>query len=122
MPYDVSFVDVRKSFQAVAGLESMTESDHFFFEQSLNRAVQRAYDSSEAWPRYLVTGEEQILNTILTTGYSQSSYNGLYYKVGDDADGYAVYARSQLLAPIGRLGQYYNYVTGNKYWVLTGGS
>jgi hypothetical protein len=33
MPSDVSLVNVRKSFQAVAGLESMTEMDHFFFER-----------------------------------------------------------------------------------------
>ena len=61
MPTDVSFVNVRKSFQAVAGLESMTETDHFFFEQSLNRAAQRAYDASNNWPRFLEIGEKRPL-------------------------------------------------------------
>ena len=58
MPSDVTFVNVRKSFQAIAGLESMTEMDHFFFEQSLNRAVRRAYDSSPV-TRYLAQDSEE---------------------------------------------------------------
>ena len=114
MPYDVSFIDVRKSFQAVAGLESMTESDNFFFEQSMNRAVQRAYDASEAWPRYLVVGQKRILHSFLVTGYDAESYNGLYYKVGEDSDGYAVYAQSRLHPLIGRLGSYFNYLIPQK--------
>lgn len=122
MPTDASFIDVRKSFQAVAGLESMTESDNFFFEQSLNRAVQRAYDSSEAWPRYLVTGEERILHSFLVEGYNQLSYNGLYYNLGDDSDGNPVYSRSQLFSPIGRTGHYFDFDPVNKRWRFIGGS
>jgi len=57
MPSDATFINVRKSFQAIAGLESMTEMDNFFFEQSMNRAAQRAYDASPSWPRYLVPSE-----------------------------------------------------------------
>lgn len=63
MPSDVTFVNVRKAFQAVAGLQSMTETDNFFFEQSLNRAVRRAYDESPSWARYLVSSEERTLTS-----------------------------------------------------------
>ena len=63
MPSDVTFVNVRKAFQAVAGLQSMTETDNFFFEQSLNRAVRRAYDESPSWSRYLVSSEERTLTS-----------------------------------------------------------
>ena len=73
MPSDVSLVDVRKSFQAVAGLESMTEMDNFFFQQSLNRAVQRAYDQSPSWPRYLVVSEGRDINAYVLSGASVST-------------------------------------------------
>jgi hypothetical protein len=85
MPSDVSLVDVRKSFQAVAGLESMTEMDNFFFQQSLNRAVQRAYDQSPSWPRYLVVSEERDINAYVLSGASAStstSVNQNYKLVG----------------------------------------
>jgi hypothetical protein len=87
MPSDVSLVDVRKSFQAVAGLESMTEMDNFFFQQSLNRAVQRAYDQSPSWPRYLVVSEQRDINSYVLSGASAStstSVNQNYKLVGSN--------------------------------------
>lgn len=87
MPSDVSLVDVRKSFRAIAGLESMTEMDNFFFEQSLNRAVQRAYDQSPSWPRYLVVSEERDINAYVLSGASAStstSVNQNYKLVGSN--------------------------------------
>ncbi len=85
MPSDVSLVDVRKSFQAVAGLETMTEMDNFFFEQSLNRAVRRAYDQSPSWPRYLVVSEERDIISIQisgVTGTSATDINSNYSFLG----------------------------------------
>ena len=87
MPSDVSLVDVRISFRAIAGLESMTEMDNFFFEQSLNRAVQRAYDQSPSWPRYLVVSEERDINAYVLSGASAStstSVNQNYKLVGSN--------------------------------------
>ena len=87
MPSDVSLVDVRKSFQAIAGLESMTEMDNFFFEQSLNRAVRRAYDQSPSWPRYLVVSEARDINAYVLSGASAStstSVNQNYKFVGSN--------------------------------------
>ena len=87
MPSDVSLVDVRKSSRAIAGLESMTEMDNFFFEQSLNRAVQRAYDQSPSWPRYLVVSEERDINAYVLSGASAStstSVNQNYKLVGSN--------------------------------------
>tara|TARA_X000001388_G_scaffold2259_1_gene1805 strand:+ start:155 stop:1075 length:921 start_codon:yes stop_codon:yes gene_type:complete len=91
MPSDVTFVNVRKSFQAVAGLESMTEMDHFFFEQSLNRAVRRAYDSSPVWSRYLVSSEERSLYSLNIVGSNISTVNGNYEILGQDTSGSNVY-------------------------------
>ena len=87
MPSDVSLVDVRKSFQAIAGLESMTEMDNFFFEQSLNRAVRRAYDQSPYCPRYLVVSEARDINAYVLSGASAStstSVNQNYKFVGSN--------------------------------------
>lgn len=91
MPSDVSLVDVRKSFQAIAGLESMTEMDNFFFEQSLNRAVRRAYDQSPVWPRYLVSSEERSLYSLNIANSSFNTANGNYEILGQDTSGFNVY-------------------------------
>jgi hypothetical protein len=93
MPSDVTFVNVRKSFQAVAGLESMTEMDHFFFEQSLNRAVRRAYDSSPVWSRYLVSSEERSLYALNIVGSTISTVNANYEILGQDTSGFNVYQK-----------------------------
>ena len=91
MPSDVSLVDVRKSFQAIAGLESMTEMDNFFFEQSLNRAVRRAYDQSPSWPRYLVVSEARDILSLNVSGVGagssadhSSNVNANYFLIGQE--------------------------------------
>jgi len=61
MPSDSTFVEVKNAFQAIAGLESLTAADEFFLTSSVNRAVHRAYNESDSWPRYLVVGEERLL-------------------------------------------------------------
>jgi hypothetical protein len=90
-PSDVTFINVRKSFQAIAGLESMTEMDHFFFEQSLNRAVRRAYDSSPVWSRYLVSSEERSVYSLNVSGGGVTTVNGNYEIIGQDTSGFNVY-------------------------------
>ena len=122
MPSDVTFVNVRKSFQALAGLESMTEMDNFFFEQSLNRAVQRAYDSSESWARYLVTGEERNVTAFKVSGYAEDSgYNGLFYKIGELADGSPVYGQVGKTSGGQRAdSQIYQYNSSTKDWTFAG--
>ena len=62
MPSDSTFVEVKNAFQAIAGLESLTAADEFFLTSSVNRAVHRAYNESDSWPRYLVIGEERLLS------------------------------------------------------------
>jgi|TARA_R100000482_G_C5098015_1_gene134240 hypothetical protein len=69
----------------------MTEMDHFFFEQSLNRAVQRAYDSSPVWSRYLISSEERNVFSLNVTGGIITTVNGDYEILGQDANGFNVY-------------------------------
>jgi hypothetical protein len=61
MPSDATFLEVKNAFQSIAGLESLSSADEFFLTSSLNSAVQRAYNESDSWPRYLVVGEERLL-------------------------------------------------------------
>lgn len=63
MPSNSTFVEVKNAFQAIAGLESLTSADEFFLINSLNRAVYRAYNESDSWPRYLVVGEARLLSS-----------------------------------------------------------
>jgi hypothetical protein len=75
MPSDSTFVEVKNAFQAIAGLESLTAADEFFLTSSLNRAVHRAYNESDSWPRYLVVGESRSVLTdpASTVPYAQTS-------------------------------------------------
>ena len=68
MPSDSTFVEVKNAFQAIAGLESLTAADEFFLTSSLNRAVHRAYNESDSWPRYLVVGEKREIYTYNISG------------------------------------------------------
>ena len=63
MPSNATFLEVKNAFQSIAGLESLTAADEFFLTSSLNRAVYRAYNESDSWPRYLVVGESRLLLT-----------------------------------------------------------
>jgi len=63
MQSDVTFLEVKNAFQAIAGLESLTAADEFFLQSSTNRAATRAYNESDAWPRYLVIGEERTISS-----------------------------------------------------------
>ena len=122
MSSDVTFINVRKAFQAVAGLQSMTETDNFFFEQSLNRAVRRAYDESPSWSRYLVTAEERNVTAFKVSGYAEDSgYNGLYYKIGEKSDGSSVYGQvGKTSGGLRADSQIYQYNSSTKTWSFSG--
>ena len=95
MPSDSTFTEVKNAFQSIAGLESLTAADEFFLTSSLNRAVYRAYNESDSWPRYLVVGQERSLiqdqvvpyssEDILISGAGSTEVNGVYVKVGTES-------------------------------------
>jgi hypothetical protein len=91
MPSDVTFVEVKNAFQAISGLESLTSADEFFLQNSTNRAVSRAYNASDSWPRYLVISEERDIISLIISGLTAGSSsdkssvsNGNYILVGQD--------------------------------------
>ena len=75
MPSDATFLEVKNAFQSIAGLESLTSADEFFLLNSLNRAVYRAYNESDSWPRYLVVGEERsiVSDPVSTIPYAENT-------------------------------------------------
>ena len=73
MPSDVTFVEVKNAFQAISGLESLTSADEFFLQNSTNRAVSRAYNASDSWPRYLVVSEERDIISLIISGVGAGS-------------------------------------------------
>tara|TARA_R110002012_G_scaffold271197_1_gene456417 strand:- start:15 stop:941 length:927 start_codon:yes stop_codon:yes gene_type:complete len=90
MPSDSTFVEVKNAFQAIAGLESLTAADEFFLTSSVNRAVSRAYNSSDSWPRYLVIGEERNLISLTLSGATASTsplVNQNYKLLGSNTTG-----------------------------------
>jgi hypothetical protein len=92
MPSDSSLVSIRKAFQAVAGLESLTAMDGFFFEHSLNRACQRAFDTSTAWPRYITVSEKRMLGGLTISGTeTATALHQSYRLLGKDTNGFNVY-------------------------------
>jgi len=91
MPSDSTFLEVKNAFQAIAGLESLTAADEFFLQSSTNRAVSRAYNASDSWPRYLVIGEARNIISLTISGLgagsstdSSSVTNGNYILIGQD--------------------------------------
>jgi len=90
MPSDSTFLEVKNAFQAIAGLESLTAADEFFLQSSTNRAVSRAYNSSDNWPRYLVIGEERNLISLTLSGATASTsplVNQNYKLLGSNTTG-----------------------------------
>ena len=92
MPSDSSLANIRKAFQAVAGLESLTAMDSFFFERSLNRACQRAYDTSTSWNRYIIASERRTLGGVKIYGATTTTaINQSYRLLGKDSNSHNIY-------------------------------
>lgn len=72
-----TFEEVKRRFQSIAGIEAMTASDEFFFENSLNRAAYEAYGTSNEWPRYIVVGEERSLNSDNIVPFAESGKDNI---------------------------------------------
>lgn len=76
MPQDVTYNEAKHMFQSIAGMDTLTATDEFFLENSLNRSALNAYHESNFWPRFLVVGEERTV-TDSAVPYSQDSKNDI---------------------------------------------
>lgn len=74
---DTTFTDIKNSFLAISGIASLTPTDEFFLQGSVNLAVKRAYDLSQLWPRYLIVGEARTIGSDQIIAYTQASKNDI---------------------------------------------
>ena len=119
MPSDSSLVSIRKAFQAVAGLESLTAMDGFFFEHSLNRACQRAFDTSTVWPRYITVSEKRMIGGLTISGAeTTTTINQRYRLLGKDTNDFNVYEGLTTT----NIHIYYNNTEGQKKWLIKSGT
>lgn len=119
-----SYTDLKALIQALAGVSSFTAEEDSKILSFVNRRAAEAYNLSPSWARYLVESEERTLSSFLVSGYTidDDEYNGLFYKYGDDANGNAVYVKTQELASGVRSGVGYIFNTSSKTWIFAGGS
>ena len=117
-----SYTDLKALIQALAGVSSFTSEENTKILSFVNRRAAEAYNLSPSWARYLVESEERTLSSFLVSGYTAEEYNGLFYKYGDDANGNAVYIRTQKINDTTRGGIGYVFNTSTKTWAFLGGS
>lgn len=89
-----TYGDLYLLIQSLAGVKSFAPSEQDDIANFINRRYYTAYNTSQAWPRYLVPNEERILAPIKVSGITSdppgqgastaAAYNGLYYKIGND--------------------------------------
>ena len=115
-----TYGDLFKLIQSLAGVSSFATTETDDIANLINRRYFEAYQTIQMWPRYLVESEERTLSSFLVSGYTDDDYNGLFYKYGDDANGNAVYVKTQKAANGNRVGV--AYVKDNNKWFLAGGT
>lgn len=115
-----TYGDLFKLIQSLAGVSSFATTETDDIANLINRRYFEAYQTIQMWPRYLVESEERTLSSFLVSGYTTDDYNGLFYKYGDDANGNAVYVKTQKAANGNRTGT--AYVKDNNKWFFAGGT
>ena len=115
-----TYTDLKALIQALAGVSSFTTEEDAKILSFVNRRAAEAYNLSPSWARYLVESEERTVSSFLVSGYTNDDYNGLFYKYGDDANGNAVYVRTQKLSSGNRSAA--AYIKDNNKWFFAGGS
>jgi hypothetical protein len=77
----VSYDDIRKKFQAIAGLATLDATDEFFFKNSLNSRLRDAWHRFQ-WP-ILLNLEEKTLSSTTTSTFAIGSIDEDIYEVYD---------------------------------------
>lgn len=87
---DRLYSDLFTLITSLAGAGSLTAAEQGSIKSFVNRRASEAYNMSQSWPRYLVTGEPRSIVPDQTVPYSEDSYylygagtsgvNGLYVK------------------------------------------
>jgi hypothetical protein len=91
-----TYGDLFKLIQSLAGVREFASSEEDDIANFINDRFFDAYNTSQAWARYLVPSEKRIVSAFevtgtTTTGDEPNLYNGLYYNYGEDINGNPVY-------------------------------
>jgi hypothetical protein len=82
--------DLFKLIRSLAGVTSFTSQEQGDISRLINRRLNKAYNTSPIWDRYVVSNEERNVNSFTLSGLSDSDtntvYNGAYYLLGLNAD------------------------------------
>jgi len=97
-----TYGELFKLIKSLAGVNSFTAEEQGDISRFINRRFFQAYNESPIWVRYLVTGEERALGSLIvngitltttpTTAYEEADqFQGVYQNLGNDSNGNAVY-------------------------------
>jgi hypothetical protein len=84
-----AYGDLFKLIKSLAGVSSFTSQEQGDISRLINRRLNKAYNTSPIWDRYVVSNEERNVNSFTLSGLSDSDsntvYNGAYYLLGLNA-------------------------------------
>ena len=97
-----TYGDLFKLIQSLAGVTAFATNEQDDIANLINRNYQVAYDTIQMWPRYLVTGEERPLGSLIVNGITLTTapvtvyeeadqFQGVYQNLGNDSNGNAIY-------------------------------
>jgi len=115
--------DLYKLIQSLAGVKSFAPSEEDDIANFINRRFFTAYSTTNAWPRYLVTGEQRRVSTFkFQLGEASHPMNGLYTKLGVDANGNDLWIELGKSISSQQQSYIFNYRTDVNRWFLNAGS
>lgn len=120
-----TYGDLYKLIQSLCGVLKFAPQEEDDIANFINRRLTTAYNASQAWPRYLVIGEERRVSSFTASGVQDSGYNsffnGSYYFYGNDSDGNPVYLEmNKTLGGTQNTQAFKKNVAGK--WVCSGGN
>ena len=85
-----NYGDLFKLIKSLAGVSSFTTQEQGDISRLINRRLNKAYNTSPIWDRYLVVSEPRKISAFRTgnrVGVGTEYDNISYYKYGEDANG-----------------------------------
>ena len=86
-----NYGDLFTFIQALIGAGTLTVPECRIIHQFINQRLQEAYNTTQSWPRYLVSSEKRDINSLEVKGSATGTVNQNYRIRGEDANGFNVY-------------------------------
>jgi hypothetical protein len=122
-----TYGDLYKLIQSLCGVLKFAPQEEDDIANFINRRLNSAYNASQAWPRYLVTGEERRVSSftasgVSPTGYLSAFFAGNYYLYGKESNGNPVYLEMNKTPGTGSINtQAFRKLTDGR-WICQGGT